>query len=59
MAGGGGVRVRPNSGHGVAGGEGQGEGEHKGTLGYPPVVSEGLEVTGGGLPTGGRAGGRR
>jgi hypothetical protein len=43
---------------GVAGGEGQGEGEHEGTSGYPPVVLEGLEVAGDGLPTGDRAGGR-
>jgi hypothetical protein len=44
---------------GLAGDEGQGEGEHEGTSGYPPVVLEGLEVAGGGLPTGDRAGSRR
>jgi hypothetical protein len=59
MAGGGGLGSSQIPATGLAGGEGQGEGEHEGTLSYPPVVLEGLEVAGGRLPTGGRAGGRR
>jgi hypothetical protein len=59
MAGGGGSGPAKIPAIGLASGEGQGEGEHEGTLSYTPVVLEGLEVTGGALSTGGRAGGRR
>jgi hypothetical protein len=58
MAGGGGLGSGQIPATRLASGEGQGEGEHEGTSGYPPVVLGGLEMAGGGLSMGDRAGGR-